>query len=62
MNTRMWQNPICRENVAKLQKLGYRFIGPEEGFLAERTIGPGRLAEPQTILAELAALLAQPPQ
>jgi phosphopantothenoylcysteine decarboxylase/phosphopantothenate--cysteine ligase len=54
MNTRMWQNPICKENVAKLQKLGYRFIGPESGFLAERTTGPGRLAEPQTILAELA--------
>lgn len=61
MNTRMWQNPICQENVARLQRLGYRFIGPEEGFLAERTKGPGRLAEPQTILAELSALLAKLP-
>lgn len=58
MNTRMWQNPICQENVAKLQRLGYRFIGPESGFLAERTTGPGRLADPQAILAELAKLLA----
>jgi len=62
MNTRMWQNPVCRENVTKLQKLGYRFIGPEEGFLAERTIGPGRLSEPQTILAELAVLLVNSPR
>jgi phosphopantothenoylcysteine decarboxylase/phosphopantothenate--cysteine ligase len=59
MNTRMWQNPICQENVARLQRLGYRFIGPEEGFLAERTTGPGRLAEPATILAELATILAK---
>lgn len=58
MNSRMWLNPICQENVAKLKRLGYQFIGPEDGFLAERTKGPGRLAEPQTILAHLAALLA----
>ena len=62
MNSRMWLNPICQENVNKLKKLGYEFIGPEEGFLAERTKGPGRLAEPQTILAALAALLAKSPR
>src|SRR4051794_8305821 len=28
MNNRMWDNPIAQENVAKLTKLGYRFIGP----------------------------------
>lgn len=61
MNSRMWLNPICQENVTRLKKLGYQFIDPEEGFLAERTKGPGRLAEPQTILAELAALLAKSP-
>src|SRR4051794_12652799 len=31
MNNRMWDNPINQENIAKLTKLGYRFIGPEEG-------------------------------
>src|SRR5687768_12007544 len=31
MNDRMWDNPITKENVTKLQKLGYPFIGPEEG-------------------------------
>src|SRR5438105_3731082 len=34
MNDRMWANPIASENVKKLQSLGYRFIGPEEGWLA----------------------------
>src|SRR5579862_7271259 len=36
MNNRMWTNPINRENVARLTGLGYRFIGPEEGWLACR--------------------------
>src|SRR5580704_12125922 len=26
MNNRMWENPIAKENVAKLEKLGYKFI------------------------------------
>src|SRR6185295_1373422 len=39
MNNRMWENPVHQENVAKLQKLGYRMIGPEEGWLACRNVG-----------------------
>src|SRR5882724_9616437 len=31
MNNRMWDHPIAQENVAKLESLGYRFIGPESG-------------------------------
>jgi phosphopantothenoylcysteine decarboxylase/phosphopantothenate--cysteine ligase len=58
MNYRMWLNPICQENVKKLQQHGYRFIGPEEGRMAEGTAGPGRLSEPATILAAIAELIA----
>jgi phosphopantothenoylcysteine decarboxylase len=58
MNNRMWTNPITQENVRRLQSLGYRFIGPEEGWLACRNTGPGRLADPQTIVNELVAMLA----
>src|SRR5689334_25219774 len=36
MNDRMWEHPIAKENVAKLQSIGYRFIGPEAGWLACR--------------------------
>jgi phosphopantothenoylcysteine synthetase/decarboxylase len=61
MNNRMWENPIAKENVARLMGLGYRFIGPESGWLACRNTGPGRLAEPQQILDELTALLASTP-
>src|SRR5437588_2267107 len=38
MNNRMWDNPITQENVTKLSGLGYRFIGPEEGWLACRNV------------------------
>lgn len=53
MNDRMWANPIAQENVAKLQKHGYTFIGPEAGWLACRNVGAGRLADTQTIIDEV---------
>lgn len=53
MNNRMWDNPITKENVAKLEKHGYRFIGPAEGWLACRNVGAGRLSEPSAILAAI---------
>src|SRR3954469_4641572 len=61
MNNRMWDNPITRENVAKLQKHGYRFIGPEAGWLACRNVGAGRLTEPLGIVEEVTRLLAGSP-
>lgn len=57
MNHRMWEHPIAQQNVAKLTDLGYRFIGPEPGWLACRNVGPGRMAEPQEIVAELVKML-----
>jgi len=57
MNARMWANPITGQNVAKLQGLGYRFIGPEDGWLACRSIGPGRMSEPGKIVEEITSLL-----
>lgn len=60
MNNRMWAHPIARENVEKLKSIGYRFIGPEDGWLACRNVGPGRLSEPQKIVEEMVAMLAQP--
>ena len=63
MNTRMWENPIVQQNVAKLRKLGYAFVGPEEGPLACGTKGAGRMAEPETILEAVTAMLKkQPPR
>lgn len=61
MNNRMWANPIAQENVRKLTTLGYRFIGPEAGWLACRNVGAGRLSEPQKIVDEVVAMLAASP-
>jgi phosphopantothenoylcysteine synthetase/decarboxylase len=60
MNNRMWENPIARENRDKLDRHGYRFIGPEDGWLACRNVGPGRLASPQNIIDQLLAILTKP--
>ncbi|HEX3355372.1 MAG TPA: flavoprotein [Tepidisphaeraceae bacterium] len=57
MNNRMWENAITKENVAKLIKLGYRFIGPEDGWLACRNVGPGRLSEPQKIVEQVTQIV-----
>jgi phosphopantothenoylcysteine decarboxylase/phosphopantothenate--cysteine ligase len=50
MNTKMWDNPIVKENIKKLKKLGYGFIDPEFGELACGDIGEGRLACLDSIL------------
>ena len=49
MNEGMWRNLAVKENIEKLKSRGVRFIEPEEGELACKTIGPGRLADLDTI-------------
>jgi phosphopantothenoylcysteine decarboxylase len=60
MNNRMWAHPVAQENVAKLKGLGYRFIGPEEGWLACRNVGAGRLSEPTKLVDEVVRMLTLP--
>ena len=60
MNNRMWAHPVCQENVAKLASLGYRFLGPEAGWLACRNVGAGRLTEPLAIVDEVTRMLTVP--
>lgn len=50
MNTVMWDNPIVRSNVEKLQGLGYLFVGPDEGDLACGFKGKGRLSAVEDIM------------
>jgi phosphopantothenoylcysteine decarboxylase/phosphopantothenate--cysteine ligase len=53
MNTRMWEHPATRANADVLQARGVEFVGPSEGELAEGDIGPGRMAEPEEIVAAI---------
>lgn len=63
MNDRMWGNPIVQRNVAVLKEHGDILIGPGEGWLACRSIGPGRMVEAREIVDEVAALLkGHPPK
>ncbi len=59
MNTRMWENPIAQDNYAKLANLGYRFIGPDAGWLACRNVGYGRLTDPAKIVEEITRMLTE---
>ncbi len=59
MNNRMWAHPIAQENVERLQKIGYSFIGPDAGWLACRNLGPGRLTEPTAIVERVVQMLTQ---
>ena len=56
MHTEMWQNPATVANVATLRSRGVRFVGPAIGQLTGSDSGPGRMAEPDEIVA--AALAA----
>ena len=55
MNHRMWQHPATQANLAALRARGVQVIGPEDGPLAEGESGPGRLSEPDAIVAALAS-------
>jgi phosphopantothenoylcysteine decarboxylase / phosphopantothenate---cysteine ligase len=58
MNDRMWSHPQTTQNVAHLRSLGYRVLDPETGPLAVgEGSGPGRMPEPETILAHIGRLL-----
>ena len=58
MNHRMWRHPATQANVAMLVARGVQVIGPDDGPLAEGESGPGRLSEPEAIVATLAASAA----
>ena len=50
MNTQMWNHPATRRNIARLRADGVHIIEPDEGEMACKTTGPGRLSEPERIV------------
>lgn len=60
MNHRMWEHPATQANMATLRARGVQVIGPEDGPLAEGESGPGRLSEPDAIVAALFPQAAAP--
>ncbi len=63
MNDAMYANPATTANVKTLNARGWHFVGPEIGALAEGpSERPGRMSEPETILAEAERLLGKAQQ
>ncbi|HMP73049.1 MAG TPA: bifunctional phosphopantothenoylcysteine decarboxylase/phosphopantothenate--cysteine ligase CoaBC [Kiritimatiellia bacterium] len=60
MNVEMWNQPVVRENCAKLAARGWMQIGPETGTLACGMEGEGRLASPTSIIEALKHHLEPP--
>ena len=60
MNPAMWEHPATRANMATLAARGVRVVGPGIGPMAEPESGPGRLAEPEEMLAAVRAHFAAP--
>ncbi len=57
MNENMYNHPITQDNIAKLKKLGYRFLGPIRGHLTCKIEGVGHFAPVDAIVREVEALL-----
>ena len=58
MNDEMFANPATQANLERLRARGVEIVGPEIGALAEGpSERPGRMSEPETILAHAARVL-----
>ncbi|RTR03381.1 bifunctional phosphopantothenoylcysteine decarboxylase/phosphopantothenate--cysteine ligase CoaBC [Halomonas nitroreducens] len=55
MNQAMWRQPATVRNARRLTEDGWRLLGPDSGDQACGDVGPGRMLEPDAILAALAA-------
>ncbi|WP_294256397.1 bifunctional phosphopantothenoylcysteine decarboxylase/phosphopantothenate--cysteine ligase CoaBC [uncultured Sphingomonas sp.] len=58
MNVRMWSHAATRRNVAQLRADGVTVLEPDEGPMACGEYGPGRLPEPDAILAAIQQALS----
>lgn len=55
MHTEMWQHPATQSNVATLRERGVTVLDPDVGRLTGPDSGPGRLPEPEVLVAALYA-------
>jgi phosphopantothenoylcysteine decarboxylase / phosphopantothenate---cysteine ligase len=58
MNTRMWEHPAVRDNVAALRRRGAVVVEPGAGELACGDVGAGRLAELDDVVSAVEAAIA----
>ena len=51
MHTEMWEHPATAANLETLRSRGVHVVGPERGALSSGDEGPGRMSEPEAIVA-----------
>lgn len=59
MNTTMLMHPATQRNLARLRADGVQIVEPDAGEMACGTIGPGRLSDPQIIVAAALDILRE---
>ncbi|MBN9240882.1 MAG: phosphopantothenoylcysteine decarboxylase [Micrococcales bacterium 70-64] len=57
MHTEMWQNPATVHNIELLRSRGVTVVGPAVGQLTGKDAGPGRMSEPDDIVAAALAVV-----
>lgn len=62
MDAGMYSHPATIQNIETLKSRGAIIIGPAEGHLASGLVGPGRMVEPDHILAQARYLLSRSAQ
>jgi phosphopantothenoylcysteine decarboxylase/phosphopantothenate--cysteine ligase len=62
MNTTMWNHPATGRNLRRLLEDGVRVVEPDAGEMACGTVGPGRLSEPERIVAAALKILKESEQ
>ena len=60
MNVRMWEHKATQRNLQTLLADGITTVGPNEGDMACGEFGPGRMAEPDEILAAISDFFRKP--
>lgn len=58
MDLDMFAHPTTQENLQRLQERGCTIISPQEGFLASKLIGKGRMEEPEEIFRRVSESLS----
>lgn len=57
MNTQMWLHSATQRNLAQLKKDAVFLVEPDAGEMACKTVGPGRLSEPEIIVKSALKIL-----
>lgn len=50
MNTNMYENPVTQENIRKLRGFGMEVIEPDEGLLACKKVGKGKMPSEEVLV------------